>query len=216
MSFTILSFIIVKLQLPINQGVIVKVVILVIYNHSTWQLFKAVKMAYLDGRTNILLITNQSSTFVAMSSDIKKQLYEACKLLSQNKIDTIKESIKAAQEAANSETKSTAGDKHDTARAMMQLEVEQKSRQLQEAEKLKQGLAQFDEKSGSSEIGLGTLVTCSSAAYYISISIGKLEIEGEMYFAVSPISPVAQALMGKKMGEHFEMNGKQIKIIGAC
>lgn len=165
---------------------------------------------------NIRLITNQSSTFVIMSSEIKKKLYEECKKLSQDKIDAIRQSISAAQEAANSETKSTAGDKHDTARAMMQLQVEQKSRQLQEAEKLNQGLAQFDEKSGSSEIGLGSLVSCSTAIYYISISIGKIEREGEMYFAVSPVSPVAQALMGKNIGEHIEMNGKKIGIIEFC
>lgn len=148
-----------------------------------------------------------------MSNDLKIKLYKACQSYAQSKIDEIKLAISSAQDAANSETKSTAGDKHDTARAMMQLDVEQKSKQQAEAEKLKMALAQFSPHSGKSEIGLGSLVQTNGANYYISVSAGKLEIEGVLYFAVSPISPIAQVMKGMRKGDGFKFNGKRFEIL---
>lgn len=148
-----------------------------------------------------------------MNKDLKTVLYKACQDYAQLKIDEIKLAISSAQNAANSETKSTAGDKHDTARAMMQLDVEQKSKQQAEAEKLKMAMAQFSPTSGGFEIGLGSLVQTKTVNYYISISAGKIELDGKTYFAISPISPIAQAMKGKKKGETFEFNGKGFDLL---
>ena len=147
-----------------------------------------------------------------MASALKEKLYDLCKHIAQSKIETLSNAISSSQNAANSETKSTAGDKHDTARAMMQLEVEQKSKQLAEAKKLLQTLAQFGPTNGSKTVALGSLVITKTAKYYISVSVGKLDLEEQLYFAVSPISPVAQAMMGKNSGDSFEMNGRQFEI----
>ena len=147
-----------------------------------------------------------------MSDIEKKALYDLCSNFVQSKIDMIQNAIQNAQEAANNETKSTAGDKHDTSRAMMQLEVEQKSKQLIEATKLKQALLQFTPESGSEMVSLGSLVKTDVGNYYVSVSIGKLDIEDEMYFAVSPVSPLASQMIGKKEGEKFEFNGRNITI----
>lgn len=142
-----------------------------------------------------------------MNNKTKEKLYESCQKLVDDRIKIVKEAIQSAQESANAETKSTAGDKHDTSRAMMQLEVEQKSKQLSEAEKLQQILAKFNPDSGKGCVGVGSLVITNTANYYISVSVGKIEIDGVIYFAVSPISPVAQALLGKKKGDDFTLNG---------
>jgi transcription elongation GreA/GreB family factor len=148
-----------------------------------------------------------------MQADIKKILYNQCKEIAITKIETLKEAISNAQNAANSETKSTAGDKHDTARAMMQLDVEQKSKQLAEAQKLVQTFAQFNPNSGKNSISLGSLVISKTAKYYISISLGKIEMESEIYYAVSAISPIAMAMMGKSKGDHFEINGNRMEVL---
>ena len=140
---------------------------------------------------------------------LKQRLYDYCCQLAENRISSIQGAIEDAQGSANNETKSTAGDKHDTARAMMQLEVEQKSKQLAEAKKLKMALAQFSPDSGSQEVMLGSLVKTSVGMYYISISIGKIEVEGQLFFAISPISPIASSMLGLKVGDSFTFNGKQ-------
>ncbi|MEX1002776.1 MAG: 3-oxoacyl-ACP synthase [Crocinitomicaceae bacterium] len=147
-----------------------------------------------------------------MDQGIKIRLYKKCHEIVADKIRDIELAISEAQDAANQETKSTAGDKHDTARAMMQLEVEQKSRQLAEAKKLKQALASFDPTSGQHKIEQGSLIITETANYYISIGLGKLEVDRELYFAISPLSPIAQAVMHKKNSTYFEWNGKKIEI----
>ncbi|MBK6952885.1 MAG: hypothetical protein IPH24_12790 [Crocinitomicaceae bacterium] len=75
------------------------------------------------------------------SADLKSALYKSCLQYAQKRIGTAQAALDSAQEASNEESKSTAGDKHDTSRSMMQIEVEQASRQLSEAEKLRDELS---------------------------------------------------------------------------
>ena len=63
-----------------------------------------------------------------------------------------------AQEAANDDTKSTAGDKHETGRAMMHLEREKGEMQLIEAEKLKSFLDRVDISKTYQTVQTGSLV----------------------------------------------------------
>ena len=140
-------------------------------------------------------------------------LYEWCLNWANDKINGIKLAIESAQDSANSETKSTAGDKHDTARAMMQLDVEQKSKQLHEAEKNKMTMSQFSTQSGTQAISLGSLVETNAGMYYISISAGKIELPEGIVYAISPVSPIAQAMNGLKEGATFSFNGRQFTIL---
>ena len=55
---------------------------------------------------------------------IKEQLYEACLLFVKNRLETVTNVIESNKKAMFSETKSSAGDKHETGRAMLQLEME--------------------------------------------------------------------------------------------
>ncbi|MBK6952884.1 MAG: hypothetical protein IPH24_12785 [Crocinitomicaceae bacterium] len=48
--------------------------------------------------------------------------------------------------------------------------------------------------------------------YFISIAAGKIELENEIYFAVSISSPIAQAMKGLKKGDQFQLTGKSILI----
>ena len=61
---------------------------------------------------------------------IKKLLLEACFNFVLQKEGTILQSIQSNKNDLFSETKSSAGDKHETGRAMIQLEMEKASQQL--------------------------------------------------------------------------------------
>lgn len=106
--------------------------------------------------------------------------------------------MQAAQAAANSEEKSSAGDKYETGRAMAQIARDQAAQQLDEALKLKSVLDQIDPKLSSLKIGLGSLVITDKNRFYISISAGELHLEGEKYFAISTQSPMGKALLSRK------------------
>lgn len=120
--------------------------------------------------------------------------------------------MRNAQAAANDETKSSAGDKYETGRAMMHLEKEKLAGQLMEAGKMKKGLDQIDVDRSDTLAGLGSLVRTAQANYYVSASVGKLEVEGEVFFAISPASPIGQQLLGKKQGDTFSFAGRSQQI----
>ncbi|MCB9223589.1 MAG: GreA/GreB family elongation factor [Crocinitomicaceae bacterium] len=143
----------------------------------------------------------------------KEKLYQLCKEIVDQRLDEISKDIEDVQHSVNTETKNTTGDKHDTSRAMMQLEVEQKSKHLVESMKLKETLGRFSPKTSSTTAGLGSIVETSTAKYFISVSVGKLVIDEGMYFAISTASPIGELLMGKKAGDEFEFNGQKMKIV---
>jgi transcription elongation GreA/GreB family factor len=122
------------------------------------------------------------------------------------RITRLKIEIKKTQSSANEETKSSAGDKYETGRAMAQLEIEKNTTQLREAERL-QGMLQAIHKDLVSEIIIpGSLVTTSNGMFYISISIGLIEIDKTPYFIVAPDSPIGKLFMGKKVDDTVSWN----------
>lgn len=145
--------------------------------------------------------------------EIKRRLHDYCLNYVCQRIERIKSEIASVQHSANEETKSSAGDKHETARAMAQLEVELNSKQLIEAEKLLAALHQIDITREFITVGAGALVRTSSGDFFISISIGKINLDGNDYYVVSPDSPVGKVLMGKRGGDSFLWNNKTTVIL---
>ena len=145
---------------------------------------------------------------------IKEQLYQFCIEQIQKKLDTINAIINSAQNSANSETKSTAGDKHDTARAMAHLETEKNAKQLAEINKIKKIIPYLKSSKTQlqSTVQLGCVVETSLINYYISSNLGQIKIEDKNFLTISPISPLAKAFMGKKTGHGFNFNQNRITI----
>ena len=136
----------------------------------------------------------------------KNTLYTYCTDYVMERITRLKIEIKKTQYSANEETKSSAGDKYETGRAMAQLEIEKNTTQLREAERL-QGMLQAIHKDLVSEIIIpGSLVTTSNGMFYISISIGLIEIDKTPYFIVAPDSPIGKLFMGKKVDDTVSWN----------
>lgn len=143
---------------------------------------------------------------------IKEQLYAYCEEYASQKISHAQAAIHAAQQAANEETKSSAGDKYETGRAMMQLEKEKHATQVNEGLKLKKVLAQINPKIQLPDVQLGSLVITPQANYYIAISAGKQNIDNNTYFTISLASPIGQALKGLKVGDEAMFRQQKIKI----
>lgn len=129
------------------------------------------------------------------------------------RIDTARKAILAAQSSANEETKSSAGDKYETGRSMMQLEIEKNSGQLMEAMKLKQVLDQIDPDAKMDVVKLGSVVITDQGNFFVAVSAGEFTLEEETYFSISPISPIGMQLMNKKAMSSFTFNKKVYTII---
>jgi transcription elongation GreA/GreB family factor len=118
-----------------------------------------------------------------------------------------------AQDAANEEMKSSAGDKYNTDRALMHIERDNHAKQLVEAQLLLKTLDGISIEKSSEQANLGSLVETTSGNYFLSISSGKISIDGYEAIALSTASPIGQQLLGKKAGDQFEFNSKTNTII---
>lgn len=145
--------------------------------------------------------------------DVKNALYAHCLKQLRQRMETIREEISKIQSAANLETKSSVGDKYETGRAMAQQEIELNTRQLSENEALEATMISMTLHTTSDRVTHGSLVTTSSGIFFIAISIGKVELDNNLYYVVSPGSPVGKLLMGKRAGEGFLWNGTTDTII---
>lgn len=154
-------------------------------------------------------MTNQEKTEL----EIKSVLYQQCIDFVEQRLQTIQNSIKEIQVSLTSETKSSAGDKHETGRAMLQLERENAGRQLSEIEKLKESVSKIDINYTSNTIGLGSVIITSQANYFMAISCGKLQINSNEYFAISPETPIGQLLFGKKAEDVIHFRDSKFKIL---
>ena len=144
--------------------------------------------------------------------NIKQKLYNHCQEFINQKLETIQKTILSNKEALSSETKSSAGDKHETGRAMLQLEMEKAGQQLKVVQQMQIQISRID-INAKNEIGcLGSLISTNSYSYYLAVSVGKVTIDSEDYFVISSNSPIGKLLLGKKRGDSISFNNTQIYI----
>ena len=113
---------------------------------------------------------------------------------------------------AQNDSKSTAGDKHETGRAMMQLAQEQLGKQLQEAEFKRNQLTRIDATSIHTKIIEGSLISTNENTLFLAAPLGKIQFKGVEVFVISTLSPLGKLLMGKKAGESISFNQRLIQI----
>lgn len=149
-----------------------------------------------------------------MSQPIKSILYARCLAYVQERILTATEAMLSAQESANSESKSSAGDKYETGRAMAQLERDRHAQLLADAKRMLAELEKINPDTTTSVVVPGSLVQTSRGTFFLAISAGKLTHDGADYFAVSVASPIGALLMGKRVGETVVFNKMEYEIQG--
>lgn len=144
---------------------------------------------------------------------IKQELYAFCEAFVNDRLGRIQKNIGDIQESLTSETKSSAGDKHETGRAMLQLEREKLGQQLAEAEKMKHILSKVSVENPAKNIGLGSFIKTNAANYYIAISAGECKVNKIAVYCISAATPIARLVLGKSVNDTFNFNGKEIKIL---
>jgi len=150
---------------------------------------------------------------LSKANSIKTTLLDHLRKTVDEKITTMQSIIDSVIESKNNETKSTAGDKYETGRAMMQAEQEKNEIRLAEAKKLRAILSTIDFKTTHTQIALGSLVITDKEKYFISIGVGKITLENETYYALSPNAPVGKLLLTKKIYDRFSFQGIERTIL---
>jgi transcription elongation GreA/GreB family factor len=147
-----------------------------------------------------------------MQNGIKEKLFEKCSQFVENQIAVASKGIYESQQAANEEGKSSVGDKYETTRAMMQIEVENYTKRLAEGKKLESILKQINFRSEYTLVVAGTLIGSNQGYFFMAIGMGKVRIDNEDYFIISQHSPIGEKFYHKKVGDEFLLNGKKFVI----
>ncbi|HBU78951.1 MAG TPA: 3-oxoacyl-ACP synthase [Muricauda sp.] len=144
---------------------------------------------------------------------MKKALLEFCWDYVNERSERLKKQSGELQESLGSETKSSAGDKHETGRAMVQLEQEKLGQQLQEIDTTRGTLSKINIDGTSGKIRLGSLVQTSMAHYFLAISAGAFNQNNTVVYCISTNAPIAKLLLGKEKGERFTFSGTEQEIL---
>lgn len=141
----------------------------------------------------------------------KQDYFNLTKEFLKGKISIIEEALKDTQSSANSDTKSSAGDKHETSRAMAHIENERLAGQLFALQNQVEVLNKINPSITSDIVSFGSIVKTESTVFFISTGIGKIANGDSTFYAIASNSPIGIQLKGKKVSEEVKVgNNTQV------
>lgn len=143
----------------------------------------------------------------------KQDVLKHCIAHVQNRIKEIDLAIADVQSSLFSETKSSAGDKYETSREMLQQDLNRFQNQLLIAENDKLTLESIDYSKKLDAIRHGALFRTEQSYYFIAISVGRLEINSQTVFVISAESPIGKSVLGLKVDNYINFNNLKDKIV---
>ncbi len=144
--------------------------------------------------------------------EIKQRLLSECLRIQNVQIQTAKSAMDEAQESANEHQGAGIEDKFESFREACQIQRDMFAKQLDEAIT---GLAILKRIVATKEnkvITLGSVVHTNLQKYFVSASVGEVQVNGEKYYAISTMSPIFKAMADKTAGETFTFRDKQYRI----
>jgi len=144
--------------------------------------------------------------------DLKQLAYIQLQELLDKKIDTLLYEIKSAKESRNSDTKSSAGDKYETGREMVNIEIQKNEVQLSKTNILKKNLSLININKTYNKIEFGSFIKTNIGIYFISIGLGKIKVNNIEYYAISAVSPIGKLLIDKKIKDKIQLQDREFII----
>ncbi len=138
----------------------------------------------------------------------KKDLRNYVLQLISDKIEKLENFIEFTVEASRDIKKTP---KYDSIREEAQEEIYQLQKQLAGFYEMQKSMTKVLNKEFD-KINLGSLVITNKARFYISVSLGEFFFEGDRFYAISQESPIAQKMLGLRVGDEFILNKIHQKI----
>jgi len=143
---------------------------------------------------------------------IKELIMQQLLVIVNEKIEVASNAIQSATDARDNESKSSAGDKYETGREMMQIEIDKSTVQLNHAKHLKDELSRIIVSKMLKKATFGSLIVTNQETYFLSIGIGKLMVNEEHIYVISIDSPLGKSFLNKRVGEHVVFQAKELII----
>lgn len=143
--------------------------------------------------------------------ELKEKLVLACKDLQAESIKNLETVVAEAQKGANEY--GTPKDRYDSYRTQLLRKRDMFAQQLAKTVEQMDVLDRISLKKCQDKIEFGAIVITDKQKLFLSIGLGKIKLDEQIYYAISPIVPISKALEGKKAGEEIIFNENKIKIL---
>jgi len=150
-----------------------------------------------------------------LTPSFKEKVYAHFAARLDEKITALQQELSDLAESLRHETKSTAGDKYETARAMLHIEQENRTGQLAVLLQQKAILESLAVKHNSPAAGVqpGSLVQTDKGYMLVATALGKAVIDGHTVFAISADAPLGRQLSGKFAGQWVQLPAARYRIV---
>jgi len=137
----------------------------------------------------------------------KISVLDTCREKLRQKMHLLSVELEELRESLSTETKSSMGDKHETSRSRMQADFEKFSFHLAEIQDQYRILNSIEPGRHSMAVAQDSLVFTSQHTFFLTVPLGKINVNGEDVFVISKDSPIGAQLLGKKINASFIFNG---------
>ena len=141
---------------------------------------------------------------------LKAELVRHCSGIILEKINESRSELLALQQSSEGESKSSAGDKYETSREMIQQERDKIVSNLSISEQQLRLLSTVDPQKQQEAIGFGSLICTNQGFFLIAVPIGVVTCKGVQCFVVSTSSPLGRSFLNKSKGEKVVLIVKPI------
>ncbi len=142
---------------------------------------------------------------------IKESLLEICVQQQTKVIRQLQEEIKEAQRQSNEYGQPK--DRYDAYKTKLMRQIELFSGQVNKATTVLNTLQQLPVNKKLDTVEFGALVITNRQKMFVAAGLGKVELDGETWFAISPNVPIFKVLQGKKVGDTAVFNNMHIEIM---
>jgi len=144
-------------------------------------------------------------------NSLKERLVEKCIAEQTKVVDNLQNEINDAQQQSNDYGQPR--DRYDAYKTKLMRQIELFSKQLVQANMVLTTLRKIPLDQANERVEFGALVTTNRQKLFVSAGLGKIELDGEVYYAISPNVPVFNALKGKKKGDSVFFNGMEFIVL---
>ena len=145
---------------------------------------------------------------------LKTRLLEVLRKQLEETVENFKAVIEDAQKSANEY--GAPKDRYDSFRMQLLRKKDMISQQLAKVNEQADVLERISIDQELKKVEFGALIFTKKQKIFVSIGLGRIEMDNEVYFAISPNVPIYKVMEGLKVGDDFKFRDEVIRIISIC
>lgn len=139
---------------------------------------------------------------------LKKRLWEKCLTIQSEQLERAKKAVLIRQQTTLGEDNDLE-DKFESFLADREVDRDLFAKRVVDNTNVMRILNKINPEKLHDIAESGAVVITDNKKMFLSVGIGDVEIDGDHFFVISPMSPIGQAVLDKKKGDKFDFRGEE-------